>query len=154
MVEEIKNIVNLVLKNRQYFLIDLEIRGDRKLKVLEIFVDSRSDLDLDKLSLLSREIWDEIVKIGFNENFSKITVSSPGIDRSFKYIEQLPKHKGREIDIKLNDGSVISGTLESVNENKGTIEIKAKPNGKGMKENQMEIIDFLNIKESKIKLKF
>lgn len=154
MVEEIKNIVNLLLKDKQYFLIDLEIRGDRKSKRLEIFVDSRSELDLDKLSVLSREIWDEIAKSGLNEHISKITVSSPGIDRSFKYIEQLPKHIGREIEIKLIDGSVITGSLESVNENKSSIEIIPKPRKKEMKENQSEIIDFINIKESKIKLKF
>lgn len=154
MVEEIKNIVNLLLKDRKYFLIDLEIRGEKKFKILEIFVDSRSELGLDKLSVLSREIWDEIAKSGLNEQISKITVSSPGIDRSFKYIEQLPKHIGREIEIKLNDGSVITGTLESVNENRGSIEIKHKPKRKEMKGNQSEIIDFINIKESKIKLKF
>ncbi len=154
MVEEIKNIVNLLLKDKQYFLIDLEIRGDRKSKILEIFVDSRSELDLDKLSVLSREMWDEIAKSGLNEHISKITVSSPGIDRSFKYIEQLPKHIGREIEIKLIDGSVITGSLESVNENKSSIEIIPKPRKKEMKENQSEIIDFINIKESKIKLKF
>jgi ribosome maturation factor RimP len=154
MYEEIKNIVNLVLKNNKYLFIDLEIRGDKKLKILDIFVDSVSELDLNKLSDLNREIWNEIVKSGLSEKFSKITVSSPGIDRSFKYIQQLPKHIGRELEIKLNNGSEISGTLENVDEKKGLIEIMIKAKKKDIKENISEIIDFKNIRESKVKLKF
>lgn len=154
MVESVKNIVNIILKDSEYLLIDVEIRGEKKNKVIDIFVDSRSKLDLDKLSDLNREIWDKIEENGLNEQFSKITVSSPGIERSFKYIEQLPKHIGREIELKLKDGAGISGTLVNVNEKEGIIEIRMKNSKKSIQDNKINILEFNKIKESKIKLKF
>jgi len=154
MVEAVKNIVNIVLKDSQYLLIDVEIRGEKKNKFVEIFVDSRDKLDLNNLTDLNRKIWDKIEEAGLNENFSKITVSSPGTDRSFRYIEQLLKHAGREIDIILNDGTKISGTLNNILENEGKIYLKLKGRKKELAESEIKIIDFKNIKESKIKIKF
>lgn len=154
MVESVKNIVNIVLKDSQFLLIDVEIRGERKNKIVDIYVDSRDKLDLDNLSDLNRKIWEKIEETKLSENFSKITVSSPGIDRSFKYIEQLIKHKGRDIDIKLNDGTKISGTMENIFEDKGQIQIKLKGKKKNLSEYEIKVIDFKNIIESKIKLKF
>jgi ribosome maturation factor RimP len=117
-------------------------------------VDSRDKLDLDNLTDLNRKIWKKIEEAGLNENFSKITVSSPGIDRSFKYIEQLLKHTGRDIDIKLNDGTKISGTLENILEEEGQICLGTKGRKKEQSESNIKVIDFKIIKESKIKIKF
>lgn len=154
MVESVKNIVNIVLKDSQFLLIDVEIRGERKNKIVDIYVDSKDKLDLDNLSDLNRKIWEKIEEVKLSENFSKITVSSPGIDRSLKYIEQLIKHKGRDIDIKMNDGTKISGILENIFEDKGQIQIKLKGKKKNLSECEIKVIDFKNIVESKIKLKF
>jgi ribosome maturation factor RimP len=154
MIETVKNIVNIVLKDSKYLLIDVEVRGEKKNKIVEIYVDSRDKLDLDNLTDLNRKIWKKIEEAGLNENFSKITVSSPGIDRSFKYIEQLLKHTGRDIDIKLNDGTKISGTLENILEDEGQICLGIKGRKKEQSESNIKVIDFKNIKESKIKIKF
>ncbi|MBN1632623.1 MAG: hypothetical protein JW917_00485 [Ignavibacteria bacterium] len=154
MITAIKNIVNIVFKNSEYLLIGIEIRGEKKNKIAEIFVDSRNKLGLNDLTNLNRLIWEKIEEKGLNENFSKITVSSPGIDRSFKYIEQLPKHTGREIEIILNDCTRISGTLDNVMEEEKLILVKTKGKKKNSSGSEIMVIDFKNIKESKIKLKF
>jgi ribosome maturation factor RimP len=144
------------LKSTEAKLIDFVVRGEKKNKILEIYIDSEAGLNLETISTINRNISklvDEFqAEKGTNE-ISKIMVSSPGVDKPFKFAWQLYKHIGREIDITMNDGEKISGILELLEPNDTLVieEIKKK---KSEPAKDKKIIKFSDIKDSRIKLKF
>lgn len=150
------NLIEDYLKGSDAKLIDFVIRGERKNKILEIYVDSESGLNLETISTINRDISkliDDIQqKTGINE-ISKLMVSSPGVDKPFKFGWQLHKHIGREIDITLNNGEKISGILELL-EPDNTLIIEEVKKKKSEPAKDKKIIKFEDIKESRIKLKF
>lgn len=153
---EYQDLIEDYLKNSEAKLIDFVVRGERKNKILEIYVDSESGLNLETISNINRDI-SKIVddfqeEKGTNE-ISKLTVSSPGVDKPFKFAWQLHKHIGREIDITLNDDEKISGILELLQPDE-TLVIEEVKKKKSEPAKDKKIIKFGDIKESRIKLKF
>lgn len=156
-MDKLFDIIEKSLEGSGYFLIDMNARGEKRTKVLEVYVDSVGDVNLDVLGELNKLFWDKMEENDYNEEFSKVIVSSPGIDRPFRYIKQLHKHIGRLFTAKKSDGSFIEGTLTSVNETKDEITLektssKAKKGSSQMPE--MYILKFSDLSGSKIKIKF
>lgn len=150
------SVIENYLKDTEAKLIDFVVRGERKNKILEIYVDSESGLNLETISNINRDISklldDFQTEKGTNE-ISKLMVSSPGVDKPFKFGWQLHKHIGREIDITLNTGEKISGILELL-EPDDTLVIEEIKQKKSQPAKDKKIIKFLDIKDSRIKLKF
>lgn len=153
MKEKIINIVGKVIDNNNLMLIDLQLRGERKNYILEIFIDSKGKLDFDILTDMDNKIWNEILINGLEKEFSKFIVSSPGVDRPFKYFDQLYKHIGKDLIVKMKDGRNFTGKLIDVidEEMKNVLVLECE-----VKEKEKEIItiDFNQIQFSKVKLKF
>jgi len=155
MEDTIKHIVNSLLKDTDYFLIDIEITGSRSNKVVNVYIDGRDYVNLDNLGEINKEIREKITEENKESDISKLIVSSPGTDRSFKYIGQLHKHTGRRLEIEMKDGKKFSGELLKVNEESGTLTIKNIKKEKGRnKEYEVIEIDFNKIKISKTSLIF
>lgn len=159
----IKIMKDLIIKTIETFIksnglmyIDSVIRGERATKVLEVYVDDIEPLSFDKIAKISSDAWSELEKNGMSSDISKIVVSSPGVDKSFKYPEQLFKHIGRILDIKLMNGRNLSGELVGITNNDSTflIEIKVKEKIEKKTSAEIESFDFNEIAESKVKLKF
>jgi ribosome maturation factor RimP len=86
-----------------------------------------------------------------NNNFS-LEVSSPGIDKPLKLLRQYNKNKGRKVEVVLDDGSKIEGTLTGVSEENITLEEKT---GKGNKITTKTItISFNQIKHTTVLVTF
>ncbi len=153
MKEKIVNIVNKVVENNNLMLIDVQLRGERKNYTLEIFIDSRDKIDFEILTDMNNKIWNEIIDNRLDNEFSKFIVSSPGVDRPFKYFEQLYKHKGKDLIIKLKDGSDCSGKLIGLNDEGNENELILECERKN-KEKEITKIKFNQILSSKVKLKF
>lgn len=153
---QIEDIINRYLEKSEYKLIDFVLRGERKNKVIEIFVDRNSDLNVEDLSLINRELWDEFEKEDISGEFAKIVVSSPGAERSFRYIWQLVKHTGRTLELKMSNGDTLKGKLIRVNTDEPEI-IELMMMGQEKKGAKQEIsteIKFSDISESKVLIKF
>jgi len=150
MNEEILNIIENFLKNTDYSLIDFILRGERNSKVLEIFVDSRNPVLIDELSLINKKIWKELQQNELSSGIIKFNVSSPGADKPFKYLWQIPKHTGRVVEIKMFSGELITGKLLKINESNNEILIENYIE----KECRERVIKYENIKEIKVKISF
>jgi ribosome maturation factor RimP len=86
-----------------------------------------------------------------NNNFS-LEVSSFGVDRPLQLLRQYKKNIGRKIEIVMNDGSKIEGTLTDANENEIKIE---QQSGKGNKmTKKMTTILFNQIKHATVLITF
>jgi len=101
--ENISPIFEEVVSKHNYFLIDIVFRGNDKNVVMEIFVDNEKGVTTEGCAKISREltsILDE--RLGITEKY-RLDVSSPGVDRPLKFIEQYPKHIGRKFEIKYSE---------------------------------------------------
>ncbi len=156
MKDSIINIVENFVKSKGLMFIDCTIRGERATKVLEVYIDDVDAVSFDRMSILNSELWDEIEAKELSEGLSKVIVSSPGVDKTFKYPEQMFKHIGRTLDIKMKSGRMISGELTGIMSTDAgyMIEIKAALKNGKKTDSVTETLDFSDIAESKVKLKF
>ena len=150
----LEEIAFSVLEETEYKIIELVVRGEKRTKVLELYVDRLEGVNIDELASLSRRLEEKIEETLFAGEMSKIVISSPGAERAFKYIWQLDKHVGRILEIVLNDETKTEGRLLEVDDDSGTVKIAVAPEGK-KKADPVEIeLKFDNIKEAKVKISF
>ena len=145
METELKEILNELLSGKNIHLIDIVIRGERKNKIAEVYVDTEDILDFNLLSEISRSLNEQIDERDFKNELLKVVVSSPGVDRPFKYIWQLKKHLNRIFEFTVEDtpktGKLIDVDLDS-NELKFIILEKKK-----------EVSEFINTFDKFVDLK-
>jgi len=152
MESKLKNYIEDYLETTDFKLIDFLLRGEKNTKVLEIYLDNKDSFSIGDLARINRELWKRVEDSEFANGLSKIVVSSPGVDKPFKYIWQLKKHKGRTLELKLNNEESLKGVLkEVIEENNPGIVLRVKVNEKkkSLKE-ELKTISFNEIKESKV----
>lgn len=155
MQEKLAGLINQLLKETKYTLIDLVIRGEKRSKVLEVYVDSVKDMDLEMLGSLNYKL-NELVESDSSLDFSRVLVSSPGVDRPFRFSWQLVKHIGRTLEIETCDGEIFFGKLTNVsNESELKLE-EYKPGKKQILKStgKYRAIKFSDIKKSKVLISF
>lgn len=94
-----------------------------------VLVDSMAGVSIDDCSRLSRVIEQHLNRDV--EDF-ELEVSSPGLTRPFKVIQQYTKNIGKEVETLLKNGQKVSGKLLSVEDKGFALEVqkKTKPEGK------------------------
>lgn len=101
--ENIAPIFEEVIKKHNYLLIDIIFRGSDKNVVIEMFVDHTDGVTTEGCAEISRELSSILdVELGITEKY-RLDVSSPGVDRPLKFIQQYPKHLGRKFEISYSD---------------------------------------------------
>jgi len=120
MQNKITEIMNGILDGSGIKVIDITVRGEKRNKVIEIFVDSENFLDLDKISSLSRKFNEELEKNELRNEILKFVISSPGADRPFSYIWQLKKYIGKVFEFE-TDEKEYKGVLKSVDSENGNL---------------------------------
>lgn len=88
----------------------------------------------------------------------EITVSSAGLDKPLRVLAQFVKNIGREVKVKMHDGSKLEGKLIDVKEDQITIQNERKERIEGKKKKELivedHILKFSDIKETKIIISF
>jgi len=147
-VEQIENRLHEIAEEKNLLLIDFHWRGTDSFRVLEIFVDNIEGITTEICSQVSREIESFIDEAGLIKGKYRLDVSSPGIGKPLKYIEQFPKHVGRNFKLQLisEDDKIekIEGKLSAVNVDELVFEVEGKE----------RIINFNNIKQAKVQISF
>lgn len=96
-------VVQSVLRPTEYFLVDLNIRGHRGTRVIEIFVDGDDGIGHDDLAAISRDVGFELEVDDVVQGAYTLDVSSPGIKRPLTAPRQYRKNVGRSLRIKYED---------------------------------------------------
>ncbi|MEP0859986.1 MAG: hypothetical protein HRF52_00940 [Ignavibacterium sp.] len=120
--EKILKIVQNSISGTEFFLIETNIRGDQRKRIIEVFVDSAKNISADDLAELSRKINDVLSEDEEVGNY-RLDVSTPGVDRPLKFIEQYPKNINRNFELEYNFGDEmkkLKAKLVSVNGNELT----------------------------------
>lgn len=117
-IARLKTLVGSVIDDEELFLFEISVKPYSHQLRIEIFVDSKDGVTVDRLSSLSRKLTDAIdTGAIINEDY-RIDVSSPGIDRPLVYDWQYRRNIGRVLEIDFADGIEprhFRGKLESVN---------------------------------------
>lgn len=157
----------MISKENIIALIDERIKDlEKDLYVVELTISANNVIRVEVDKLAENVTVDECVSISRNiehnldrekEDF-ELHVSSAGLDKPFRHINQYKKNIGRMVKVKPLDSSKIEGLLSIVDE-KGIVIIhseKKRIEGKKKKEIVEEEFrfDFDKIKETKIVISF
>lgn len=135
------------------FWLDVQLYPNNK---LEVILDSDTGISFDTCRRISRHLEATIDEESWLGPKYTLEVSSPGVDRPLKLQRQYPKHIGRKLAVKMEDGSKYEGRLTTVDD--ATITLTYKERRKeGKKKVTEEIVTQLvltDIAEAKVKISF
>jgi ribosome maturation factor RimP len=141
----------------ELFIVDIKMLPNRKLIIL---MDGDTGIGIADCAAISRFVGFKLEEENVIEEAYNLEVSSPGIDAPLTLIRQYSKNIGRDLDVKMTDGSTKEGKLIRVEEDNIVIEekIKAVRKTAGEKAKKAEIIEStiaLNqIAETKVVISF
>ena len=145
--ENIVRICNEIAEKLNFFVIDINFRGDNRKKIIELFVDAEINVDADYLADISREINSVIEEQDIIQQAYRLDVSTPGVDRPLKFLKQFPKHINRNIEVAFKTGDelkMITGKLLSVEREELTF----------LSDKKEILIEFKNISTAKVIISF
>ena len=130
--EEIKNIVAEYLTDKDIQLVDVIIGAGN---IIEVEVDALRGVTIVECCEISRHIEEQFDRE--KEDF-ELTVSSYSISEPFKSIMQYRKNEGRDVEVKLNDDTIIIAKLTSVKDENFTLEYDEKVAIEGKKRKELQ----------------
>jgi len=110
-IEEIVHLSN-------YLLVDTVVRGSEHKPVIEVFIDSAEGVTTIECADISRKLHAALEDEDVVNQSYRLDVSSPGIDRPLKFLEQFPKNIDRKFNIKYKKDETtfeFEGKLKSIN---------------------------------------
>jgi ribosome maturation factor RimP len=148
-LDKVKKLLEPLLEE-DVFLVDMKVKPTNNFK---IYLDADSGLAIEKCIKINRALYKKMEEEGlYPDGDFSLEVSSPGIDEPLKLRRQYNKNIGRNIEVKLKDGSVKEGTLTNVSEEDITLEFTE---GKGKKAVQQQLqLPFSEIQQTKVLIKF
>lgn len=145
-----QKVNTLIEAEPEIFLVEVRIKPTNNVKV---FLDADKGMSLDKLIQYNRKLYKDLEESSFfpGNDFS-LEVSSPGLDEPLKLRRQYLKNIGRFVEVTLADGARVEGKLLNVSDDEILVE---EEKGKGKKKELLQhSIPFVNIKSTKIQIKF
>lgn len=132
--EEISKLVSNRLSS-DMFLVDVSVSSKN---VINVYIDGYNGITIDDCVDLSRYIENKLDRD--KEDF-ELQVSSAGLGQPYKIIEQYHKNQGNDVEVILNDGQKITGTLIETDNDNITINYKRKFKTEGKKKKIEELIE-------------
>ena len=146
--DRVHALVDEAIKGSDVFVVEVDVRGTKGSRVVDIYVDSDNDLGVDKLAEINREVGFLLEMEDVIPGRYHLNVSSPGLDRPLRLPRQYTKNVGRGLRVHYRkvDGSGATeaeGKLTSANDE--TIEVSVD-------ENDVRRIPLENIVWAKVQL--
>ena len=108
--QEITDVVNKWLEDKEYFLVDVQISADSRI-VVEI--DHRDGVWIDDCVNLSRYLEETL---GERLGDYELEVGSAGLGQPFKVLRQYEAHVGSSVEVCTKDGRKLHGVLQAASE--------------------------------------
>jgi ribosome maturation factor RimP len=132
------------------FIVDIKMHTNGKLMIL---VDGDNGVGIDDVAAISRHVGFHLEEENVIETAYNLEVSSPGIDTPLTSLRQYLKNIGRNLAIKMADGTKREGKLSGITEDAIVIEEKTKEKGKRA-ELVEAVIPISKITETKVLISF
>jgi len=127
----IRALADEVIMGTGYFVVDVEVRGHKGTRVVEVYVDAETDLGLDDLADVSRELGFLLDVEDVVDGSYKLEVSTPGIKSPITMPQQYRKNVGRTLRVRyqaLDEDDEKNVVVDLVNADDEGIDIEY-PNG-------------------------
>lgn len=98
--KQVSELIEPILSEMRFELIDVEYLSDRGRWVLRIYIDKDGGVTLDDCAMVSRELGDLIDIKNFIEHQYVLEVSSPGLDRPLKKEADFIRVIGKKVKVK------------------------------------------------------
>jgi ribosome maturation factor RimP len=134
------------------FLVDVKMLPSRKLIIL---VDGDQGIGVGDCAKISRYVGFKLEEDNVIEEAYNLEVSSPGIDTPLTLVRQYEKNIGRDLGLKMADGTKKEGKLLKVEQDNILIDEVVKAGDKGRKAITAEsTIPLAHIAEAKVLISF
>lgn len=138
--KKISEIVENQLSGTDLLLIEINLRGNERNRIIEIFIDGEQSVSAEDLASLSRGINTKIEEENILKGSYRLDVSTPGVDKPLKFLKQYSKHINRKFELQYKSGEEITkvkAKLSSIENN----DLYFTYNGKLIKINYNDIIN-------------
>lgn len=119
-IEILLKKIEEIIREQNFLLIDSVIRGDNKLRIVEIFIDGEEAVTSEICTGISHIIKTKIEEENLIDSNFRLDVSSPGVDRPLKFLTQYKKHLNRKFDLKFtseDEEKSIKSKLTGIDDN-------------------------------------
>ena len=128
LTSRVRELVEEAITGTNIFVVDVEVRGTRGSRVVEIYVDSDDELGVGQLADISREVEFSLDMEDLIAGRYSLNVSSPGLDRPLRLPRQYRKNVGRPLRVHYRkaDGSGATeseGILKTADEDSIELEV-------------------------------
>lgn len=151
--EEVTGLMDKFIDNDEIFLVEVNIKGKPGNQKIQVFIDGDQSVDVDECSTISRKLSDDLEERNIIDGRYIIEVSSPGVDKTLKFIRQYPKHIGRELEVLTKDKKKYQGKLLDVIDEEIELSIKSTKVKKELNSQSLKL-SFNEIEKAKIILRF
>src|SRR6056297_3820379 len=100
-ISRTENLLKNILKDKEINLVEVDYVKENNIYYLKVYLDTDKGITIDECSEVSRELSKLLDDEEFIENSYFLEVSSPGIDRPFKSVEDYGKNINEIIEINL-----------------------------------------------------
>ena len=150
--QQVIDLTNEWLANKEYFLVDVVISKDDKITVE---IDHADGVWIEDCAELSRFIQE---RVGEEIDDYELEVGSAGIGQPFKVHQQYVNYIGKDVEVLASDGKKVQGVLKSVDGDSFVVTIKEKQKVEGKKRPVVvdvdKAFDMKNVKYTKYLLSF
>ena len=114
--EHLEVLLNPMLEEGSFFLVDIIIKPSKVSQKITILVDSDEGITIQECTSISRRLAKQLEELEVFSEAYTLEVSSPGLDQPIILLRQYQKNLGRNLKVTFKTGEVISGTLLEANE--------------------------------------
>jgi len=146
-IQKLKEICESVVEQHEMMFIEFVVRGEGRVKIVELFIDGEDGVTADVCAAVSRDISKITEEMELFEGPYRLDVSSPGVSRPLVFLKQYTKHTGRIFEVSyLEEEAVkkLKGKLLSIENEDLTFEINNEP----------KTLAFSQIKSARVKVSF
>ncbi|WP_240315868.1 ribosome maturation factor RimP [Salinibacter ruber] len=126
LADRVSGLTEEVIVGTDYFLVDVEVRGHKGTRVVEVYIDSEEEVGHDDLALISKEIGFLLDVEDVVDGSYKLELSSPGIKRPLTMPAQYRKNVGRTLRVRFeSDGGeeIVVGDLTDADDEEIELEL-------------------------------
>ena len=140
-MDDLETLIEKLVTQLGYELVDFEtVNGGQ---ILRIFIDKGDLIDIDDCTKVSNHV-NNVLSVETDYDYERLEVSSPGLDRVIKKLNDFDRFKGEKIKIKtrfaIENRKNFKGTLSGTKGESIIIEI----------DNESLLIDFQNIDKARL----